>query len=289
MWSLYMQNVKRIYNYIVPQRFEIKRLFKKRLGYSVNIKSPKTFNEKIQWLKLNYRQRLMTIAADKYEVRKYVEKVIGQEYLIPIWTVFEDYAEINDESLPESFALKATHGSGWNIICHDKSVIDINELKKKVKRWQKTNYYYFGKEWAYKDIKPRIVCERLILDENKKSPADFKFFCFGGNPKYVQIDIDRFENHRRIFYNTKWEKQEFGLEYPTTDKQVEQPDNLEKMLEVAGKLSEGFPFVRVDLYNLNGKIYFGELTFYPGNGFEKFSPKTIDLEFGELINLPKGN
>ena len=271
---------------LVPNVFFIKKQFKRKLGYSLEINNPTTFNEKIQWLKLNYKKPEITMAADKYEVREYIKEKIGENYLIPLWEIFDDYKKINFVTLPNSFALKATHGSGWNIICHNKNKLNFKQLNRTLKYWQKTSYYQFGKEWAYKNIKPRFICERLILDENNKSPMDYKFFCFNGVPRFIQIDIDRFETHKRLFYDVKWNKQPFGLLYDIPDFELDPPNNLSLMVNLAEKLASDFPFVRVDFYNLNGKIFFGELTFYPENGTGVFIPQNWDHKFGELLKLP---
>lgn len=283
--------LNKIYKYyrfcLIPEKTFIRKSFYKKLGDKLDFDNPQTFNEKLQWLKLYYRLDIMTKAADKCAVREYIKNKIGDKYLIPLWQIFDDYKDINVRVLPKSFALKATHASGWNIICHDKYKLKDTELKKTLKKWQSTNYYIYGKEWAYKNIKPRFICEKLILDENGKSPMDYKFFCFNGQPKYIQVDIDRYENHERTFYNTNWKKQSFGLLYNIGKGEIQKPEKFDEMLNIAKKLSQGFPFIRVDLYNLKGKIYFGELTFYPENGTGRFFPKKIDLELGRLIQLPE--
>lgn len=271
---------------VIPDKIFIKYNFQKRVGYDLNLKNPRSFNEKLQWLKFNYKNPFMTVCADKYAVREYVRDKIGEEYLIPLIKIYEDFSEVKFDELPDSFALKATHGSGWNIICRNKKDIEFKNVQKVLKKWQNTNYYSLGKEWAYKKIPPRFLCEELILDENNKSPMDYKFFCFNGVPKFIQVDIDRFETHKRLFYDVRWSKQAFGLLYDIPDFDLDSPPNLPLMIELAKKLAEDFPFVRVDFYNLNGKIFFGELTFYPENGTGIFIPQQWDRKFGDFLKLP---
>lgn len=289
-----IKNIKefiyRVRNYteaiLISEKSYIIKEFKRRTGNELNLHNPKTFSEKIQWLKLNYRPTDFTIMADKYEVRNYVENKIGNQYLIPLHTVFRHYKEINYKSLPHSFALKATHGSGWNIISRDKNKANIEEIRKYFKKYLRKSYYRYSKEWSYKNIKPRILCEHLIIDEDNNLPKDYKIFCFNGKPFYTQVDFDRFEKHTRAFYDNNWAKQDFSIGYPLSEKLLEKPENFNKMLEIASELSNKHPLVRVDLYNIQGRIYFGELTLYPGNGMETFSNVKWDVKMGNLINYP---
>jgi len=280
-----LNNIKQLAKHLIPAKIILQYRISKMVGYRIDIKKPRTFNEKIQWLKLNRRSDLYTRCADKVEVRDFIAQKIGDEYLIPIHAVYNSSNDICTEELPHSFALKAAHGSGWNIICHNKNELDLNSFNKKVKKWGKTNYYWIGYEYAYKNIPKRFICEELILDGRGRSPIDYKFFCFNGEPHYIQIDVDRFSNHKRALFNTKWERQDFSLGYPIYNGHLEIPDNLEKMLNICKILSENIEFVRVDLYNVNGKIYFGEMTFYPGEGTERFSDKKWDNRFGDLLKI----
>ena len=251
---------------------------------SSNIDAPKTFNEKIQWIKLNDRNDLYTKLVDKYSVREYVEGKIGSDYLTKLIGVWDSSDDIDFNKLPDSFVLKTTQASGTNIIVHDKSRINKSEVRNKLYEWLKINYYKIGREWAYKDVQPKIICEELLQDESNAIPTDFKFFCFNGNPKFVQLDLDRFGNHERVFYDMDWKKQDFTLLYPLSYKEIDKPEKFEIMVRLASILSENIPFCRVDLYTLP-RVVFGEMTFYPGNGTEQFFPERYDLELGNLINL----
>lgn len=271
---------------VLPKKTVTKYRISKMLGYSVNIGTPKTFNEKIQWLKLYYKKKIITSLADKVAVRAYVSKTIGANYLIPIHGIYNHYSEIDFKALPETFALKAAHGSKWNIICQSKKELNETQLYKNIKKWAKSNYYWYGYEYAYKNIPPRFICEQLILDQNNQIPKDYKIFCFDGIPQFIQVDSDRFVKHTRAIYDTKWTRQPFELGFESSKSDDTPPQNLHKMLSIAESLSKDFPFVRVDLYDCDKQIYFGEMTFYPGEGSEQFKPQKWDRILGDFLNLP---
>ena len=251
----------------------------------LNLRSPKTFNEKIQWLKLNYKNELMRVCADKFTVRKYVAETIGEKYLIPLLGIYQSTKEINFNSLPDKFVLKVSHGSGWNIICKSKKVFNEIEALKKLNSWVKRDFYAMGREWAYKGLIPSIVCEEYLTGENDEPPSDYKFFCFKGKPEFLQVDFDRYIKHTRLLYDCGWNKIPCGLEFPVNLKDHPKPACLEEMLSVAASLAKPFPFVRVDLYEVRNKVYFGEMSFYPGKGAEKFDPPEYDLNFGQLLQI----
>lgn len=271
-------------NYCSDKIFAI-LLFKRIFNRKIDLVNPQTFNEKIQWLKLYDRNPFYTVLADKYAVRDYVIQRVGVKYLNRLIGVYCDAEEISIDSLPNEFVLKGTHGSGFNIICQDKANLNWNACKKQMSKWLRFDYFKLGREWVYKNIKPRLVCEEFLRDKSGGVPKDFKFFCFNGVPKLIQIDIDRFENHTRAFYSHKWERMPFELMYKTYGGDIDKPDCLEEMLSVASSLSSGIPFCRVDLYSLP-RIVFGEITFYPENGTGKFSPEEVDAQLGALIELP---
>ena len=268
----------------------IKRQFKERVGYDLNLEDPKTFNEKIQWLKLYYHDPLMTKCADKYLVREYIKEKIGEKYLIPLLGVWDKPEDIDFDSLPNQFVLKVNWGCGQNIIVKDKSKLDIINTIEKLKYWLEpfSNHYYNSYEWAYKNIKPKIICEKYIeqIDGNL---VDYKVFCFNGEAKYIQVDVDRFTDHKRCIYDLDWIKQEFKTEdsFELYYKDVNRPDNLNTIIYISKILSSQFYNARVDLYDVNRNIYFGELTFSHGNGMEVFSDIKWDYKFGELLELPK--
>jgi hypothetical protein len=258
-----------------------------RLHRPLSLSDPKTFNEKIQWLKIHVRNPLMRVCVDKYLVREFVKNTIGEEYLIPLIGAYSDPGQIDYETLPEQFVLKATHGSGWNLICRSKEKFDRAAAEKKMRKWLRSNFYRVGREWAYDHPTPRIVCETFISDVSGEPPVDYKLFCFHGEPKLIQVDYSRFSGHKRNLYTPEWKLLPCSLEYPNEGDPPPPPRNLSQLLEVAAKLAASFVFVRVDLYAVEDRIYFGELTFYPGKGVERFHPAIYDERFGDLLDLSK--
>ncbi|KON82893.1 hypothetical protein AF331_18770 [Rossellomorea marisflavi] len=259
-------------------------IFYRVQGYKLNLNNPKTLSEKIQWMKLYWDLEKLGEYIDKYEVRKYVEKKVGKEFLIPLIGVYENEAQINFEDLPKSFIIKATHASGWNFIVKNKNNINYKEVLDKIAFWTNTSFYNLTGERNYKHVTGRVVIEELVEDPSGDL-KDYKFFCFDGQPKFIQVDGDRHEEHKRNIYDTEWNKLDVSYVHGNLAAPIPKPDKLNEMLDVAKKLSSDFKFVRVDLYYTNNKVYFGELTFTPGQGFEKFSNKKYDDEFGGYLNL----
>ena len=264
----------------------IKMKYKQVRGENLNLQTPHTFNEKIQYLKLYDRDPLYTKLVDKYEVRNFIKNKIGEEYLIPLLGVWNNFDEIDFSKLPDQFVLKCTHDSGGVIICTDKRSFNIKEAKKKIEKCLKTNYYYKGREWPYKNVKPRIIAEEYMVDESGTELKDYKIFNFNGTPKLIEVDFGRFTQHKRNIYDINWNYIDLCIEYPN-DKSVNicKPQNLDIMLECAKKLSIGFPFLRTDFYNINGKLYFGEITLYHGSGLEKITPIKYEKILGDWIEL----
>ncbi|WP_243293129.1 ATP-grasp fold amidoligase family protein [Bacillus sp. FJAT-47783] len=284
----YYQLKELYYKYLITDTILIKKKFKKKLGRDVNLTNPVKFNDKIQWLKLHWYDPLATKCADKYEVREFVEERAGKELLNELYGVYESVNEIHIDALPESFVLKASHGSGWNIICKNKNEMDWDLEFKKMRRWLNTNFYLYGREWVYRDLKPRIICERFLSDENGEPPKDYKIFCFNGEPKLIQVDFDRFTSHGRNFYDLNWAFQDIEIIYPNNrDVKVPKPACLEQMLELSRKLSKDFPHVRVDFYVVQGRIVFGELTFFHESGYGQFRPEEFETEMGSWLTLPE--
>ena len=283
--------VKRDYNYyqnLPPEKYaeELKLWFKRVTKEDLNLENPRTFNEKIQWLKLYDSTPLKTKLVDKYLVREWVAEKIGEEYLIPLLGVWDSFDDIDFNTLPEQFVLKTNHGSGWNIIVKNKQNLDLDAAKKKFDDWMSRNFgLKASMELQYVNIVPKIIAEQYIANTNGEL-SDYKFLCFNGEMRYVWIDIDRFTNHCRNIYNLDWERQAFSVGYPASARNIAPPQNFEKMKQLTQKLCEGFPHVRVDFYNVDGKIYFGEMTFTSGNGGETFSPKEYNLILGDMITLP---
>ena len=258
-----------------------RRILKKKL----NLKNPQGFNEKMQWLKLYDRNPLYTQLADKYAVREFVQERVGSQYLNELLGVYTSVDEINFDNLPNQFALKANHGCGWNIICNNKKQLDIELSKAKLSLWLKSSFYHRKGEWQYKNIPPRIICEKYLGDLNKEVAIDYKFYCFNGKPKFINVVLGRFINHTEAYYDEKWTLQSFHDDYPFIEKDVPKPDQWELMVELAKKLSAGIKFCRVDLYFYKENVYFGEITFYPYSGFQIFVPPETDYLFGELIDI----
>lgn len=280
------QNDKVIEKYkkIVDDKEFLKGQFLYRCGYELNIDNPRTFNEKLQWLKLNDRRMEYVNLVDKYEFKKYVKKEIGEEYIIPTIAVWDKVEEIEWEKLSNQFVLKCTHDSGSVVICKDKNKFDFNQAKKKLARALKRNYYWYGREWPYKEIVPRIIAEMYMEDMETCDLNDYKVFCFNGKAKIIQVDFDRFVNHRRNIYNLQWEYISVQIKYKTDPNiKIKKPYCLEKLIQIAEKLSKNIPYVRVDFYVIENKIYVGEMTFYHGAGYEKFSDYKFELELGHYI------
>lgn len=259
------------------------------VGYTPNIHNPKTYNEKIQWLKLFYRNKLLTKCADKYRVREYVKNKIGEQFLIPLIGVYQNVNEINFNNLPNKFVLKTNNGSGKNIICKNKNSLDIKDTKNILKEWMKpsSSHYFHSYEWAYKNIPQKIICEKY-LEQPDGDLYDYKFLCFESEPKLIWVDIDRFGFHRRNVYDLKWNLLNFEIDFPRdTNIHIKKPKKLLEMLNLSKRLSNGFHHVRIDMYYVENKIYFGEMTFYTQNGMAKFSDYNWDHKLGKLINIKK--
>ncbi|MGF3215083.1 ATP-grasp fold amidoligase family protein [Facklamia sp. P12945] len=282
--------LKQVYlkNFYSNER-RIRYIFEKRLGRELDLENPKRFTDKQQWLKLYWYDPLAIKCADKYLVRDYVDNKIGKKYLNEIIGVYNSTKEISFENLPNQFVLKGTHGSGFNIICKNKDKLNEKEVKKEMDLWLKKNYFWQNREWVYKDIKPRIICEKYLSeDENHNYLTDFKFFCFNGEPIYCQVIRDRGKNETIDFYDINWNHMPFnGLrELPMSGAKHHKPKKYSKMIELAKNLSGNFPFVRVDFYYIKDEIIFGELTFFPLSGAGKFTPDEWDYKLGELLVLP---
>lgn len=272
----------------LPDSIYLKWIFPAFVGYPLNLNSPKTFNEKLQWLKINNQKDIYCKWVDKYAVREYVSSIMGEDSLIPLvggpWEKFE---EIDFNSLPNQFVIKCTHDSQSFYICKDKSKLDINKLGKKYSKHLKNNLYYGAREWPYKNVRPRIIAEKYMVDESGYELKDYKFFCFNGNVKFFKIDFDRSVQHHANYYDIDGKILPFGEKGcpPMPEKQLNMPLNLKQMILYAEKFSQNLPFLRVDFYEIDGKIYFGELTLYPAAGLGSFVPSEWDEKIGEWIDL----
>ena len=277
-----------LYNHLSDEKF-LKKKYKLIMGKELDLNDPITFNEKLQWLKIHDHNPNYTTMVDKYEAKDYVAGIIGKEYIIPALGVWNHFDDIDFDKLPDKFVLKCTHDSGGIVICHDKNKLDRKAAKKKIEKCLKRNYYWSGREWPYKDVKPRIIAEQYMTDGVKEEIMDYKLLCFNGKQKASFVCSDRFSKDglKVTFYDTDWEKMPFERHYPSSNVELDKPKSYDEMVNLAEKLAEKIPFVRVDFYEVLGKIYFGELTFSPGSGFEEFNPSEWDKNLGEWIELPE--
>lgn len=272
----------------IPDGLYLKGVYQDVFGRKLNLQNPQTFNEKLQWLKLYDRNLLYPIMVDKYAAKKYISDLVGAEYLIPTLGVWDRAEDIDFDLLPDQFVLKTTHDSGGVIICRGKEAFDQTSVKQALKQRLKTNYYLQGREWPYKKVRPRVIAEPYLEDESGEQLKDYKVLNFGGMPRIIQLDFDRFTEHKKKLYSPNWQEMPFEFNYPTDrERSFPRPERLDEMLALARKLSEGFPFLRTDFYIVNGKIYVGELTLYPASGFGKFNPESWDKTLGSWIPLPK--
>lgn len=259
-----------------------------RMGRRLNLRNSKLYSEKIQWLKLYDRKPEYTQMVDKYEAKKYVAERIGEEYIIPTLGVWDKFEDIDFDSLPNQFVLKCTHDSGGLAICQDKDTFDMEKAKKRIKGSLKTNYYYHGREWPYKNVKPRIIAEKYMEDKATCELRDYKFFCFDGQVKALFIATERgsaTEETKFDFFDENFNHLPFTNGHPNAEKLPEKPVNFEKMKELASVLSKGIPHLRVDFYEADGRAYFGELTFSHWSGMMPFDPPKWDEILGSWIQL----
>ena len=287
-----VRRLLRKYNDYLPDSWYLRFEFKERMGYPLNLRNPKTFNEKLQWLKLHDRRPEYITMVDKYAVKKYVADIIGEEYVIPTIGVWNSPDEIEWDKLPNQFVLKCTHDSGGLVICRDKEKLDIEAAKKKLSFSLQRDYYKPGREWPYKNVPRRIIAEKYIEPKpNVKDLPDYKWYCFNGEPKYCQVIQDRSEHETIDFFDTDWVHQEFiGLNPAAEPAEVQpqRPANLETQIRIVRMLSKGIPYSRIDLYDVGDQTYFGEITLYPGSGFGEFHPCQYNEILGEMIKLPVG-
>ena len=270
----------------VPDKQYLKMAFKSEMGYPLNLKHPVTYNEKMQWLKIYDRKPEYIMYADKYLVREYIAKTIGEKYLIPLIGVYKSSSEIPWDKLPKQFVLKCNHASGTNIICTDKSEMDYSKVSEQLDRWLKYNAFWRGREWCYKDIKPCIICEEFIGAQDGQTPDDYKFMCFNGEPRLIQVHHDRYGDHTLDFMNTNWQKTGIVQGPRNSDKEIPKPETYGEMYEIAKLLSKDMYYARVDLYSMNHSVKFGEITMYPTSGFSPFEKMETDYLLGSWIALP---
>ena len=281
----YLKKVKYALKFL-PDKLYIQLYYFAEFKKFCNLKNPKTFNEKLQWLKLNDRKPEYTMMVDKYEAKKYVADIIGDEYIIPTLGVWDKFDDIDFDKLPDKFVLKCTHDSEGLVIVKDKSKLNIAAARKKINSCLKHNFYYIGREWPYKNVKPRIIAEPYLVDESGYELKDYKIFCFNGKAEYVEVDFNRAIQHKLNPYDLDWNPLNFCDKSKNDySADIKKPERLTDMIATAEKLSSNMKFLRVDMYSIYDKFYVGELTLYPGSGFIAFEPEEVDLKLGEKLQL----
>ena len=260
-----------------------------RFGKKLDLDNPVTFNEKLQWLKIYNRNPWYSSLVDKYDVKTYIKNKIGEQYVIPTYGVWDNFSEIDFSKLPNAFVLKCTHDSGSIVIVKDKENLDMDKAKNILMKGLSRNLFYWGREWPYKNVKPRIIAEKYMEDSpDSKELTDYKLMCFNGKVKCSFTCTNRYskEGLKVTFYDTDWEKMPFERHYPAETIVQEKPKSYDEMITLAEELADKIPFVRIDFYEIKGRPYFGEVTFFPGNGLEEFTPEEWDETLGSWIELP---
>ncbi len=274
---------------LIPDAIFLKIKYRLRIGKKLNLSNPKTFNEKLQWLKINDSKPEYTSLVDKYKVREYIATNIGEKYLIPLLGVYSSYDEIDFNKLPNEFVLKPNHTSGNIFICKDKIKVSHIELKKTIKKWLNRKYYWIHREWPYKNIKPKILCEKYMVDESGLELKDYKFLCFNGLPKIIQVMSGRNNRNYNInHFDLKWKRLKISRKnHQESQIYFNKPMKLNEMVSICKILSKKIPFVRIDFYSINELIFIGEITFYPTSGFMDFTDEKDDYLLGSWIKLSK--
>ena len=272
----------------IPDEPMLKFQYWMKLKRKLNLENPQRYTEKIQWYKLYYRNDNMPICVDKYKVREYIKRKGMEDHLVQLYAAYDKPDEIDIESLPKKFILKTSNGSNTNIICKNKASLNKAELIKKVHAFLRQTSSSAGREWPYQFVVPKIIVEQLLEDPDSPDGSInvYKILCFNGKPEYIVLDVDRFTNHKRNIYDTSWNDLHIASDCPCSDKEYAKPETLDEMLRIAKVLCEDFPAVRVDLYSIQGKIYFGELTFFPWSGYVQYTPDDFDFEMGKKFILP---
>lgn len=273
----------------LPPPFYAKIHYEYYLGKKLDLENPREFNEKIQWLKVFNKDPRLTRLVDKYAVREYVAETVGEQYLNELLGVYDRVSDVDFDALPDRFVIKGVHGCHFNLIVPDKTKLNRVKARLLMKKWMSKNQYYRGGlEWAYKNVKPRLIAEAYLEEMGQESVTDYKFFCFGGTPKFVQVDLDRASGHKRCFYDMDWQKLPFSVKIRSVyEGEVAPLKNFDEMKAVATRLAADFPFVRVDLYNIDGRILFGEMTFYPADSRQDFIPDAYNRIIGNYLTLPE--
>ena len=272
----------------VPDTLHLRLVYRIRVGSRLNLDNPRTFNEKLQWLKLHDRNPLYNTLVDKYAVKEWVAERVGSEYVTRTYAVWDRVEDIDVTGLPERFVLKTNHDCGGVVVCRNRASFDLEAAKRTLAKHLKTNYFWNGREWPYKDVIPRIFAEEYLDPGERGDLADYKLMCFGGKVFCSFTCTSRAKGDLRVdFFDTEWRHLPFTRHYPNADTPPSRPESYNEMVEVAEILSEGIPFVRVDFYEVGRHPHFGEMTFFPGDGFEEFNPPEWDERLGQLIDLSR--
>lgn len=275
------------FSHLLPDWLYLSLKYRKRTGLNLNLRNPKTYTEKLQWLKLYDRKPLYTTLVDKFAVKKYVAEKLGEEYIIPLIGVWDDVNDIDFDALPDQFVMKCTHDSGGLEICKDKSSFDFEAAKKRIDKILKQNFYWVSREWPYKNVKPRVIIEKYMQDTETGELRDYKFFTFNGVPKVMYIATGRGTGETYgDFYDMDFNHLDMAIDHRTAPVKPQKPHNFEVMKQAAEKLAKGIPQVRVDFYEIDGKPYFGEMTFFHCGGFDRLKPEKLNEVWGEWIDLP---
>lgn len=282
-------NISRFVARFLPDKLYLSIKYRVHIGYWMDWKNPKTYNEKLQWLKIYYRRKDFSMMVDKNAAKKYVAEKIGEEYVIPTIATYDSVGDIDFDALPQKFVLKCTHDSGGLIVCKNKNCLDYDAVKEKMSKALNRTYVIQNREYPYKYVPRTIIAEKYMEEPRIGELRDFKFYCFNGVPQYVLVASGRQKGQKRFdYFDVQWNHWPVYDEgCPNNDVTPEKPENFEKMLEIARTLSEGIPHVRVDLYNIEGRIYFGELTFFDGSGCNLYVPRDYDRIFGDYLRLPQ--
>jgi hypothetical protein len=274
----------------LPSKIYVKFHYEYFSGKKLDLNNPIEFNAKIEWYKVFFRPQILNTLVDKFEVRKFIEQTIGKQYLNEIYGVYDNVEDIPFNDLPSKFVIKATHSSGHNVIVKDKNQLDVEKTSRKLKKWLNINQYYrMGQEWAYKDVKPRYIIEKFLKEEGQNTLVDYKFYCFNGEPKFIDVHVDREIDHKQGCFDLDFNLLPFGKSstYKSISTNIKEPSNLKEMVQLSRTLAQKLPFVRIDFYSINGKSLFGEMTFYPSDARKEFYPEKYNKVIGDYFDLPK--
>ena len=275
-------------SFLFSDELYLKTNFRLKMGKKLDLKNPQTFNEKLQWLKLFYRNPQLTMLVDKYECKKYVANLIGEDHIIPTLGLWDSFRDINFNLLPDQFVLKTTHDQGGVVICKNREDFDFEFARKKLNKHLRNNHFYLSREWPYKNVKPRIIAEKFLVDEKSKELTDYKFFCFNGEPKALFVATERQTGNVKFdYFDIDFNRLNLVQYHEPSKKEILKPKGFDEMLKFVAILAGDHPHVRVDFYNIDGAIYFGELTFFHHGGHTPFHPEEWDFVFGKWIDLPK--